>query len=305
MSELHRFLFDGLPVRGVLVRLTGAWTEILRRHASGKAAGAYPLPVQNMLGEMLAAATLMQSNIKFNGSLTLQMLGDGPVKLAVVEVQPDFGLRATATVIGAVAADASLSSLVNVNNQGQCAITLDPKDRLPGQQAYQGVVSLSGPACEKLGSLSQVLEHYMRQSEQLDTTLVLAADDQVAAGLLIQRVPQADEVAGSENYQRIALLAASLKREELLTLEVETILRRLFWQEELLRFAPLVGDTPPHFACTCSRERVHKMILGLGSEEAHRLLAERGEIEVGCNFCGVPYRFGALEVAQIFSAATQ
>ena len=175
MSELHKFIFEGLPVRGIIVRLTDAWTEILRRRAAGSAAGAYPLPLQNLLGEMVAAATLMQSNIKFNGSLILQILGDGPVKLAVAEVQPDFGLRATATLSGDIAADASLSMLVNVNNQGKCAITLDPKTKFPGQQPYQGVVPLFGDRREKLERLSEVLEHYMLQSEQLDTTLVLAA----------------------------------------------------------------------------------------------------------------------------------
>ena len=315
MSEIHKFLFDGLPVRGVLVRLTDAWTEILRRHASGSSAGAYPLPVQNMLGEMVAAATLMQSNIKFNGSLILQIFGDGPVKLAVVEVQPDFGLRATATVIGDIAADASLSELVNVNNEGKCAITLDPKTRFPGQQPYQGVVPLFGDEREKLEKLSEVLEHYMLQSEQLDTTLVLAADDKVAAGLLIQRLPMAgsgnlagslvsqaneDEIGINEHYNRIAILASTIKREELLTLDVDTILRRLFWEEPLTRFEPMAGDTAPRFSCTCSRERVSKMILGLVLEEAQSILAERGDIEVGCEFCGIQYHFDPIDVAQIF-----
>lgn len=315
MSEIHKFLFDGLPVRGVLVRLTDAWTEILRRRTSGSAASAYPLPVQNMLGEMVAAAALMQSNIKFNGSLILQIFGDGPVKLAVVEVQPDFGLRATATVIGDIAADASLSMLVNVNNEGKCAITLDPKTRFPGQQPYQGVVPLFGDGREKLEKLSEVLEHYMLQSEQLDTTLVLAADDKVAAGLLIQRLPlegsgnlagslvsqaNEDEIGINEHYNRIAILASSLKREELLTLDVETILRRLFWEESLTRFEPLAGDTAPRFSCTCSRERVSNMILGLGLEEAQSIVVERGDIEVGCEFCGAQYRFDPIDVTQIF-----
>lgn len=301
MSELHKFLFEDLPVRGVLVRLTDAWTEILRRRASGSLAGAYPLPVQNMLGEMVAAATLMQSSIKFNGALILQIFGDGPVKLAVAEVQPDFGLRATATVTGAIAADASLSLLVNVNKQGKCAITLDPQTRFPGQQPYQGVVPLCGAGREKLERLSEVLEHYMRQSEQLDTTLVLAADDKVAAGLLIQRLPL--EGAGNENYQRIAMLASSLQREELLTLDVGTILRRLFWEEKLSRFEPLAGDTAPRFSCTCSRERVSNMILGLGLEEAQSIVLERGDIEVGCDFCGLHYRFDPIDVARIFTLA--
>ena len=318
MSEIHKFLFDGLPVRGVLVRLTDAWTEILQRRASAGKTGAYPEPVLNLLGEMVAAATLMQANIKFNGALILQIFGDGPVKLAVAEVQPDFGLRATATVIGDIAPQASLSELVNVGNEGKCAITLDPRSRLPGQQPYQGVVPLFGDQREKIEDLSKVLEHYMLQSEQLDTTLVLAADDKVAAGLLIQRLPMQgagnlggsaatqhneDQIGVNEDYQRIAILASSLKREELLTLDVETILRRLFWEEALTRFEPLAGDAGPRFACSCSRERVSRMILGLGQDEALSILAERGEVEVGCEFCGAQYRFDAIDVAQIFRKA--
>jgi molecular chaperone Hsp33 len=318
VSEVHKFLFDGLPVRGVLVRLTDAWVEILRRRAaSGTAgtAGAYPLPVQNLLGEMVAAATLMQSNIKFNGSLILQVFGDGPVKLAVVEVQPNFGVRATATVLGEVAPDATLSAMVNVNNEGKCAITLDPLTRFPGQQPYQGVVPLFDDDHEKLEKLSAVLEHYMLQSEQLDTTLVLAADSEVAAGLLIQRLPMAgsgnlagslvsqeneDEIGVNEHYNRIAILASTLKREELLTLDVDTILRRLFWEESITRFEPLTGDEAPHFSCTCSRERVSNMILGLGVAEAESIIAERGDIEVGCEFCGIKYLFDPIDAAQIF-----
>ena len=309
MSEVHKFLFEGLPVRGVLVRLTDAWTEILQRRTD--AGTSYALPVQQLLGEMVAAATLMQANIKFNGALILQIFGDGPVKLAVAEVQPDFSLRATATVIGDIEATATLSTLVNVNNEGKCAITLDPKSRLPGQQPYQGVVPLFGDQREKLEKLSEVLEHYMLQSEQLDTTLVLAADDKVAAGLLIQRLPlqgagnlggqhNEDEIGVNEDYKRIAMLAGTLKREELLTLDVDTILRRLFWEESLTHFEPLMGDAAPRFACSCGRERVGRMILGLGEPEAKDILAERGEVDVGCDFCGAHYRFDAIDVAQIF-----
>ncbi len=126
---------------------------------------------------MAAAGVLMQSNIKFNGALLLQVYGDGPVKLAVAEVRSDLSFRATATVVGEVPADARLEALLNVHGQGRCSITLDPSDRLPGQQPYQGVVPLHGDQREPLQQLSQVLEHYMLQSEQLDTRLVLAADD--------------------------------------------------------------------------------------------------------------------------------
>jgi molecular chaperone Hsp33 len=315
MSELHKFLFDGLPVRGAIVRLTDAWVEILRRRAANTTTGAYAEPVCHMLGEMAAAATLMQANIKFDGAVVLQIMGDGPVKVAVVEVQPDFALRATATVVGAVSPEDSLSSMVNAHNQGRCAITLDPKTKFPGQQPYQGVVPLFDDAGQPLQRLSEVLEHYMLQSEQLDTTLVLAANAEVAAGLLIQRLPLEGEgnLAGSmvsaaneaeiglnEHYNRIAILASSLKREELLTLDVDTLLRRLFWEEQITRFEPLVGDAGPRFSCTCSRERVGRMIVGLGREEVDGVLAERGNVEVGCEFCGAQYRFDPVDAAQLF-----
>lgn len=314
MSEIHKFLFDGLPVRGVLVRLTDAWREVLTRRAANTQLGAYPEPVQNLLGEMTAAAVLMQSNIKFNGALVLQVFGDGPVKLAVVEVQPDFGLRATATVNSAIADVATLPEMVNVDNQGRCAITLDPLNRQPGQQPYQGVVPLFGDDGKPLDKISDVLQHYMLQSEQLDTTLVLAANSDVAAGLLIQRLPiqgagnlestgtqaNEDRIGLDEDYRRISLLASSLKREELLTLDVNTILHRLFWDEQVTRFEPIDGDRGPRFSCSCSRERVSKMLVGLGEDEARSVLAERGEIEVGCDFCAAQYRFDAVDVAQLF-----
>ena len=320
MSELHKFLFDGLPVRGMVVRLTDTWTEILRRRATNTTHGAYVLPVQEMLGEMVAAATLMQANIKFDGALVLQIFGDGPVKLAVVEVQSDLALRATATLGAAVDPQATLSQMVNVTNQGRCAITLDPQTKFPGQQPYQGVVPLFDDQGQPLEKLSAVLEHYMLQSEQLDTTLVLAANDHVAAGLLIQRLPtlgtsnlagglvakeNEDEIGVNEHYNRIAILASSLKREELLTLDVETILRRLFREEPITRFEPLMGDAAPRFACNCSRERVGKMIVGLGREEAQSILAERADIEVACEFCGVQYRFDPVDAALLFTAPHQ
>jgi molecular chaperone Hsp33 len=335
LSELHKFLFDGLPVRGSIVRLPDAWTEILARREADTATGAWTPPVAELLGEMAAAGVLMQSNIKFNGALVLQIFGDGPVKVAVAEVQHDLGLRATAKVVGDVSANARLSDMVNHGNNGRSAITLDPKDRFPGQQPYQGVVPLHGDRGEKLQKLSDVLEHYMLQSEQLDTTLGLAADSKVAAGLLIQRLPVAgggnlagradsgstepdadggtrtrhgapwyrgqaneDEIGKNEDYNRIAMLAASLKRDELLELDVDTILRRLFWEEKVLRFEPQT----PRFACTCSRERVANMIRGLGQEEAESILDERGEIDVGCDFCGQQYRFDAVDATRIFAA---
>ena len=313
MDQLLKFLFEGLPVRGMLVRLDSSWRELLSRRASVSDGGhAFAPPVRALLGEMAAAGVLMQGNLKFNGALILQMQGDGPVRLAVAETQPDLSFRVTAKVVGSVADDAQLEAMLNVGGQGRCAITLDPLDRLPGQTPYQGVVPLHGDQREPLQKLSEVLEHYMLQSEQLDTCLLLAANDEVAAGLLIQRLPvtgaanlagdllvRADEdhIGRNEDYKRIALLAATLTADELLTLQPAQIMHRLFWQETLRVFEPLT----PRFACRCSRERVAGMLRGLGADEVGSLIEERGEAEVGCDFCGRVYRFDPVDVGELFT----
>jgi molecular chaperone Hsp33 len=159
-----------------------------------------------------------------------------------------------------------------------------------------------------------VIEHYMLQSEQLDTRLVLAANGEVAAGLLIQRLPMQgtanlsgagaiasdeDQIGQNEDYNRIAILAASLKREELLTLDADTILRRLFW-EEMCAVSSLRAGEGPRFACTCSRERVSGMLRGLGRDEIESIIAEQGQVEVGCDFCGAQYRFDPVDAATVF-----
>jgi molecular chaperone Hsp33 len=234
----------------------------------------------------------------------------------VAEARSDLGYRATAKVVGEVPQAAQLAALLNVHGQGRCAITLDPSDPRPGQQPYQGVVPLHGDRREPLQRLSQVLEHYMLQSEQLDTRLVLAADDDCAAGLLIQRLPaqgdanlsgsgwksgDEDGIGRSEDFNRIALLAATLTGAELLTLAPEQILKRLFWEETLRVFEPIV----PRFACTCSRQRVAGMLRGLGRDEVDSLIAERGEAEVGCDFCGAMYHFDAVDVGEVFVPARE
>jgi molecular chaperone Hsp33 len=310
MSQLHKFLFEGLPVRGALVQLTEVWQELLARRAQDPESGAYPPPVRQLLGEMTAAAVLMQSTIKFNGALILQIMGDGPVKLAVAEVQADLGLRATAKVIGPVQAQDTMTNLVNVGGQARCAITLDPRQRQPGQQPYQGVVSLNRDDQRPLTQLSDALAQYMWRSEQLDTTLVLAANDERAAGLLIQRMPSLgegnlaqageaqaqDRLGHNEDYQRLAILAQSLKQEELLTLDADTVLRRLFWEESVRRFEPQY----PRFQCSCGREKVGTMLRSLGLAEAQDILAEQGQVSVACDFCGQQYVFDAVDVGALF-----
>ena len=310
MSELHKFIFDGLPVRGQLIRLTGSWREVLRRRS--EAGNALPTAVQELLGELTVAAALMQSNIRFNGALILQIFGDGPVKLAVAEVQTDLAFRSTAKVVGEVLEEMPFETLVNRGGEGRCAITLDPADKSQGRQPYQGVVSLRDSRDAPLQSLSDALQHYMRQSEQLETRLVLAADKEVAAGLLIQRLPvegganlgARDEQARSDDdeaFNRIAHLTRSLSRTELLALDGPTILRRLYWEEPLRCFDPLLQGLAPRFECRCSRARVARMLQGLGRVEIDDIVAEQGRVEIGCDFCGLQYRFDVVDVGELFT----
>jgi molecular chaperone Hsp33 len=318
VSELHKFIFEGLPVRGMLVRLTDGWQELLRRRATGDAA--LPPPVRRLVGEMAAASVLMQASVKFDGALILQVYGDGPVKLAVAEVQSDLAFRATAKVVGEVRDGDRLEAMLNVHGGGRCSITLDPAVKQPGQQPYQGIVALHGDLKEPLQQLSEVLEHYMLQSEQLDTRLVLAADDAVACGLLVQRLPvegagnlagsgttaarqrNEDRIGQDEDFNRIAALVATMGAAELLSLDAGTILHRLFWEEPLRRFEPLAGDAAPRFACSCSRERVGRMLKSLGAAEIDDIVAEQGRVEIACEFCGKKYHFDPVDVGELFTA---
>jgi molecular chaperone Hsp33 len=302
MSELHRFLFEGLAVRGILVRLDDGWQSLLARRAS--AGAAWPEPVQRLAGEMAAAGVLMHATIKWNGALILQVYGDGPVRLAVAEVGADLTYRVTAKVEAPVADDAGLEAMLNVHGKGRCAVTLDTPDRQPGQQPYQGVVPLHDDEGRPLQAIGSVLEHYMLQSEQLDTRLVLAADGRVAAGLLIQRLPPArgareDDIGRDEGYNRISHLVATLGRDELLALDAEALLHRLFWQEPLRRFEPVAGLQAPRFACTCSAAKVASMLRALGRAEAEDIVAEQGAVTVSCEFCAATYRFDAVDVAEL------
>ena len=293
-DTLLKFLFHDAPVRGEIVRLDASWRAMIAHHG-------YPAPVTRLLGEATAAAALLAANIKFDGALILQVQGNGPVRLLVVEVQPGMRLRATAKLREAVAVDdaASLQQLTNPDGDGRCAITLDPTGRRPGQQPYQGVVPLAGE------TIAQVLENYLRQSEQVESRLWLAASDQAAAGVLLQKLPQEGGAAARPDidaWQRAGALTATLTAAELLALEPDSLARRLYWEERLDHFAPV----EPRFECTCSRERSGRMLLALGREEADSIVAERGQVEIVCDFCNARYAFDAVDVAQLFaSGATE
>lgn len=291
-DTLQKFMFDNTPVRGELVEMSDTWREILSRRD-------YPRAVRSLLGEMLSAAALLSANLKFNGALVMQIHGDGPVSLLVVECDADLKVRATAKLAeGAVVADdATLTELVNRNGNGRFAITLDPKDKLPGQQAYQGIVPLDG------ASVAVVIENYMMRSEQLDTRMWLAADDQVSRGLLLQKLPGVGGVhAPSEDtleaWDRTVMLASTLRTDELLSTDIQTVMRRLFWEETIRVFDPL----HPAFHCSCNRERVGNMLKMLGREEIDSAIAELGHLGIDCDFCGQHYDFDKVDCAQLFAA---
>jgi molecular chaperone Hsp33 len=289
-DTLLKFLFRDAPVRGEIVRLQASWQRMIANHR-------YPAPVTRLLGEMTAAAALLAANIKFDGALILQIQGNGPVRLMVVEVQPRMRLRATAKLreSAAIAADATLQQLVNPAGDARCAITLDPAGRRRGQQPYQGVVPLAGE------TIAAVLENYLRQSEQVESRLWLAADERAAAGVLLQKLPQGEGAAARPDldaWQRAGALTATISRGELLSLQAEALAHRLYWEEQLEHFAPV----EPGFECTCSRERSGRMLLALGRDEVDSILAERGDVEIVCDFCNARYAFDAVDVGQLFAS---
>ncbi len=294
---LQKFLFEDSAVRGELVDVSDTWREVRSRHD-------YPPAVKTVLGEMMAAAALLSANLKFNGAVVMQIHGDGPVRLMVVECDSELHLRATAKLAEDALIDdgMTLTQLVNAQGDGRFVITLDPKDKLPGQQPYQGIVPLTGE------SIAVVIENYMLRSEQLDTKLWLAADDQAARGLLLQKLPREGGIAsassgssGAEDdlatWERTMMLASTLRREELLSTDVETLMRRLFWEETIRVFDP----RHPSFQCSCTREKVGAMLKMLGQPEIEEALTELGKLEVNCDFCGQHYEFDRVDCAQLFA----
>lgn len=292
-DTLRKYLLPDHSTRLQTVRLTQAWQ-------AGLAHQHYPACIQTLLGELVAASVLLSANLKFEGSLVLQLQGDGPVALVVVECTSALSIRATVTLREnhPVPEDGTLQSLLNANGNGRFVVVLDPGRKAPGFQPYQGVVPLEGD------SIAKVLEAYMHSSEQLDTRLWLAANDHCVAGMLLQRLPDhgGHETPGTpadrqETWERLCHLGATLKTGELLELESEKIVHRLFWEEDLISFDP----ENVQWHCPCSRERVASMLRSLGQEEINSILAEQGSVGITCNFCGKPYSFDAVDCAQLFA----
>lgn len=275
-DSLLRFLFDNAPVRGEVVSLDQTWQAVLQRHD-------YPPVLQSLLGELMAAAALLSATLKFDGALIMQLQGTGALQLLVVECHADLGMRATAKWQGEIRPQ----PLAELLGSGRFVITLDP---LNGQPPYQGIVALDG------NTVADILEHYMRRSEQLETRFWLAASATRATGLLLQKLP--DGHGDPDAWSRAQMLAGTLNPTEQLAIAPEELLHRLFHQETLR----LLAEDGTEFRCSCTSDKVAGMLKMLGAQEVDSILQERGQVEVKCEFCNTAYVFDTIDVQQLFSS---
>jgi molecular chaperone Hsp33 len=278
---LWRFMFDRFPVRGEVVRLDATWRAVLERQD-------YPPAVRALLGEALAATVLLASTIKFDGLLTLQIQGEGDLHLLVAQCSSDLAVRGLAKWKG----DDPRGTLAELTGSGRMVITIE---RRKDRERYQGIVLAD------TDTLSACLEAYFTQSEQLPTRLWLAASDTGTAGLLLQQMPGARDPADTgeaeDGWRRASLLAGTLSADELLGLETETLLRRLYHEEDVR----LNDLRPVTFRCSCTRERVESALRLLGRGELADLLAAEGRIEVRCEFCNKAYQLDAVDVERLLA----
>lgn len=292
-DQLKKYLLPDRSTRVQAVHLSDAWKTGLSHQS-------LPECVQNLLGELVAAATLLAANLKFDGSLVLQLQGDGPVALLVVECTADLAVRATATLREDqhVPSDGTLQTLLNHNGEGRFVVVLDPNRKDASMQPYQGIVPLEGT------SVAEVLELYMHSSEQLDTRLWLAADGDRCAGLLLQRLPgtggHSPEMEATHTpdatWQEVSHLLQTVKTTELLDTDTDTLIHRLLWEQDLIAFDP----QNVRWHCPCTRQRVGDMLHMLGKDEVLSILDEHQSVDVSCNFCGKPYTFDAVDCASLF-----
>lgn len=287
LDTIQRFVFENTPIRGNLVNLSQTLQQALNKQH-------LPAGLRKSLGELMAASALLASTLKMTGSLVLQIQSKGLLKLLVVESNADFGsalkIRATAKWSGEVNDSQTLFELIE---HGQFIITLDPKE---GGQAYQGIVPLEGD------SISAILENYMLRSEQIDTKIWLSCDGNSASGMLIQKLPetmnQAKQTQDADIWNRVGYLASTVTEDELLHLSAETLLTRLFVEEDVRLF----DATDTQFYCSCTRESVANMLRMLGNAELGSIIEERGNIEVNCDFCNALYTFDKVDTTQLLVA---
>ncbi len=273
-DTLRRFIFEKLPVQGRHVHLDASWRAVLERQE-------YPAPVRALLGEAMVAMALLSATLKFDGAITLQVQGNGPLHLLVVQCTSHLSLRGLARWHG----DLPDSGLQKLLGDGRLALTIEPAGK---GERYQSIVPLEGE------TLVASLEGYFQRSEQLPTRLWLTAGDDSAAGLLLQVMPERQR--NPDAWQHVTVLADTVTSKELKTLSAEQLLQRLYHEEDVRLFEA----TPVAFRCQCSRERIEATLRSLGAEEMHSILREQSKVHVDCEFCGRGYDFDAVDVQTLF-----
>ena len=274
-DQLHRYLFENVAVRGELVNVSHTWQEIVRNHDYGE-------PVKTLLGELLVATSLLTATLKFDGDITVQLQGDGPLTLAVINGNNRQELRGVARVKeGAEIAPGS--TLKEMTGNGYLVITITPEKG----ERYQGVVGLEAD------TLAGCLEDYFMRSEQLPTRLFIRTTEQGAAGILLQVLPAQE--TSQDDFNHLAMLTETVKAEELITLPANDVLWRLYHQEEATVYDPL----PVMFKCTCSRQRCGEVLKTLPESEVDEILKEDGKIDMHCDYCGTHYVYDAVDIAAI------
>ena len=277
-DKLQKFLVESCDVRGHLVQLDDTWSEAVARTE-------YPAPVRQILGEAFAAATLLASTIKFDGKITLQVRGNGPIHLLVVQITNERKVRGLARW-DVVPESAQLAAAFGA--EARITITIEAREYA---EPYQGIVPLEGD------NLAEALQLYFKTSEQLPTRLYLAVTDTTAAGVLIQKLPTEEQTSYDEDgWQRASVLCETLSDTELCTDDTETLLHRIFHEERVRVF----DAQDVCFHCSCSRERTDNMLLGLGQTEVDSIVEEQGKVEITCEFCDAFYGYDAIDVAALF-----
>ncbi len=268
------FVFDGLPVRGALIHLSRSWRRMLRDHD-------YDPVVQDTLGHAAAATGLVAQSLKFDGSVTMQIQGDGELRMLVMQCTSELEVRGMATSDAHVKA----GSFAELVRNAHCAITVDA-----GERPYQGIVPIEGE------SLAASLENYFARSARVPSHVVLVSDDALCGGLLLQQVPGQTQIE-ADDWDRLGLMAATLKTEDLQGSTGIELVGKLFAEDDMRVFGPL----PVNFHCRCSRQRAEEVLRMLGEDDNRTTVAERGSVEVTCEYCGRRRSFDAIDISRLFA----
>ncbi|MBA2652296.1 MAG: Hsp33 family molecular chaperone HslO [Tatlockia sp.] len=275
-DSLQRFMFEHASIRGEIAHLTETYQTIMSQRP-------YPPMVRNLLGEALISCLLLVGSIKFEGELSLQFQGDKRLSLLLVQCDHQLNMRAFAAYQDFLEPNDYAEAFL----KGQMVLTINQYNKT---QAYQSIVPIQST------SMSENLTHYFAQSEQIASQVWLAVNDDKAAGMLLQLMPGQDSSQREQFWEYAVVLGQTVSQEELLTLDNQTLLHRLYHETELR----LLENRPIKFQCRCSEEKMKNVLTILGEEEARKLLQERDKIEINCDFCNTHYSYDAIDITILF-----